>query len=76
MAEIHDQLRDKAGHDIPLLDLFQYPTVRSLAKHIEQHSTAATAKTKTASLIRGKLRQQLVARQNSLRKGAVLKKPS
>jgi len=76
MAEIHDQLRDKAGHDIPLLDLFQYPTVRSLAKHIEQRSTAVTTQTKTASLIRGKLRQQLVARQNSLRKGAVLKKPS
>jgi amino acid adenylation domain-containing protein len=76
VSEVRDHLREKASHDIPLLDLFQYPTVRSLAKHIEQRSPAATNLTRTASLTRGKLRQQLVARQNSLRKAAILKKSS
>jgi len=75
MVEVHDQLRDKAGHDVPLLDLFQFPTVRSLAKHLHQRTSAVTNKTKTASLIRGKIRQQFAARQSALRRAAPLKKP-
>jgi len=65
MVEVHDQLRDKIGQQVPLLDLFQYPTVRSLAKHM-LHAR------KTSSLVsgmtRGKMRQQLAARQNELRR--------
>jgi amino acid adenylation domain-containing protein len=74
MVEVHDKLRDNAGHDVPLLDLFQFPTVRSLAKHLHQRTSAVTNKTKTASLIRGKIRQQFAARQSALRKAAPLKK--
>ncbi len=71
MVEVHEQLRDKAGHDVPLLALFQYPTVRSLAKYLGQHPSAAPGK--TSSLDRGKLRQQMAARQGALRKALPIK---
>jgi hypothetical protein len=57
-----------------LLDLFQYPTVRSLAHHLGQRPSAAPRE--TTGLKRGKLRQQLAARQGSLRKAVPTKRSS
>jgi len=74
MIEVHDQLRDKTGLHVPLLDLFQYPTVRSLAHHLGQRS--AEVGNQTTGMNRGKLRQQLAARQNSLRKSGPVKSSS
>jgi amino acid adenylation domain-containing protein len=71
MIEVHDQLRDKTGRHVALLDLFQYPTVRSLAHHLGQRSDEVTGE--TTGLHRGKLRQQLAAKQVSLRKTASVK---
>jgi acyl carrier protein len=69
MVEVHDQLRDKTGHQVPLLDLFQYPTVRSLARHLHHADTGGSER---AGLNRGKMRQQLAARQHELRKTMTL----
>ena len=66
MVEVHDQLRDKTGHTVALLDLFQYPTVRSLARHIEQRATEAG--NGNAAMNRGKMR--LAARQNAMRQSS------
>jgi amino acid adenylation domain-containing protein len=66
MIEVHDQLRDKTGHHVALLDLFQYPTVRSLAQYLSERGPASL--TETTGLNRGKLRQQLAARRGTLRK--------
>jgi acyl-coenzyme A synthetase/AMP-(fatty) acid ligase/acyl carrier protein len=74
MVEVHDKLREKAGHTVPLLDLFQFPTVRSLTHHLKEKARAATTRPKTATLIREKLREQFVARQNLLRKPAPAKR--
>ncbi|HEV3272931.1 MAG TPA: amino acid adenylation domain-containing protein [Candidatus Methylacidiphilales bacterium] len=74
MIEVHDQLRDKTGRHVALLDLFQYPTVRSLARHLGQRSDEAAGE--TTGLHRGKLRQQLAARQVSLRKAVPVKESS
>jgi acyl carrier protein len=74
MVEVHDQLRDKTGHNVALLDLFQYPTVRSLAQHIEQRAAEAGNGEASAAMNRGKMRQQLAARQNALRQS--LNKPT
>jgi amino acid adenylation domain-containing protein len=71
MIEVHDQLRDKTGHHVALLDLFQYPTVRSLAHHLGRRSDEVTGE--TTGLHRGKLRQQLAAKQGSLRKAVPVK---
>jgi len=66
MVEVHDRLRDNTGHDIPLLDLFQYPTVRSLAGYLAHRPVEVTGEAK--GMDRGKLRRQLAARQKALRK--------
>jgi amino acid adenylation domain-containing protein len=70
MVEVHDKLREKAGYTVPLLDLFQFPTVRALAQHLKAKAGTANKKPKTATLIREKLREQFAARQNLLRKPA------
>lgn len=67
MVEVHDQLRDKTGYHVALLDLFQYPTVRSLAQYLGGRDPKNLGE--IAGADRGKLRQQLVARQNSIRRG-------
>jgi amino acid adenylation domain-containing protein len=64
MVEVHDQLRDRMGQQVALLDLFQYPTVRSLARHLQN---ADLTKSGATGLNRGKMRQQLAARHNALR---------
>jgi hypothetical protein len=69
MIEVHDRLRDKTGYRVALLDLFQYPTIRSLAHHLGQRPAEATGE--ATGLNRGKLRQRLAARQGAFRKAAV-----
>jgi hypothetical protein len=71
MVEVHDQIRDKTGHNVALLDLFQHPTVRSLARHLGQQTNLKTAG--ATGMNRGKMRQQLAARQKPLRKSGPLK---
>jgi amino acid adenylation domain-containing protein len=65
MVEVHDQLRDKTGLQVALLDLFQYPTVRSLARYLQKEDATRSGSTGSN---RGRMRQQLAARQNALRK--------
>ncbi|MBW4563379.1 MAG: amino acid adenylation domain-containing protein [Mojavia pulchra JT2-VF2] len=36
MAQVHGQLRDVLQQDISMVELFQYPTISSLAKHLSQ----------------------------------------
>ncbi len=74
MVEVHDQIRDKTGHDVALLDLFQYPTIRALAQHLGQGAPKEPGETTGAN--RGKLRQRLAARQNSVRPTLPAKKSS
>ncbi len=66
MIEVHDQIRDNAGHNVALLDLFQYPTIRSLARFLNQRSLRQTVG--ATGLNRGKLRHKLTARQGPIRK--------
>ena len=35
MAQIHHRLKSRLNTNINLIDLFQYPSIRSLAKHLE-----------------------------------------
>jgi phthiocerol/phenolphthiocerol synthesis type-I polyketide synthase E len=34
MARVHAQLRESLGREVPLIELFQYPTIGSLARHL------------------------------------------
>ena len=41
MAKVHARLGTALGREVPLLELFQYPTVRSLARHLAGPPAAA-----------------------------------
>ncbi|MDB4793617.1 amino acid adenylation domain-containing protein [Methylacidiphilales bacterium] len=64
MVEVHDQLSAKLGREVALIDLFRYPTIRSLADFLGQ-STGAEGSAATGAN-RGQLRQQSIARRRSL----------
>jgi amino acid adenylation domain-containing protein len=79
MVEVHDRLRDKLGHEVPLLDLFRFPTVRSLAQHLSQPGVNAAVPISNAGARRGRLqlRQRPAVRSSgSLRRTGSLKKPT
>lgn len=45
MAQVHHRLKEALQAEIPLVILFQYPTIRSLAKHLEKiPATTASSK--------------------------------
>jgi amino acid adenylation domain-containing protein len=66
MVEVHDQLRDKLGLAVALLDLFQYPTIRTLAAHLREQSPVDPDPSAGAS--RGQLRKQSALRQETTKK--------
>jgi amino acid adenylation domain-containing protein len=41
LAAVHGQLVEALGRPLPLVKLFEHPTIRSLARHLEGTSTAA-----------------------------------
>jgi amino acid adenylation domain-containing protein len=41
LAQVHGQLLEALGRPLPLVKLFEHPTIRSLARHLEGTSTAA-----------------------------------
>ncbi len=43
MAKVHARLKEALGREISLIELFQYPTVSSLARHLSGAADAATA---------------------------------
>jgi acyl carrier protein len=36
VVQVHGRLREQIGRDLPILDLFKYPTIGSLARHLSQ----------------------------------------
>ncbi len=42
LARVHSRLEEALGRKVPLVDLFQYPTVESLARHLEPPGQPAT----------------------------------
>jgi len=43
VAEVHGKLSELLGREIPLVTMFRYPTIRSLASHLRQPSTEGSA---------------------------------
>jgi acyl carrier protein len=39
VAEVHAKLKESLGREIPLVDLFQFTTVRALAAHLSAQSS-------------------------------------
>jgi acyl carrier protein len=61
---VHAELTGKLRADLPIVALLQYPTVRTLARHLaDEHNGAATA---SAAIDRARKQREAYARQRNL----------
>jgi non-ribosomal peptide synthetase component F len=64
LVRAHAQLRDKVSADLPIVALLQFPTIRSLARHLAgERPGAATA---DAAMDRARKQREALARQRNL----------
>ncbi|MEM7061632.1 MAG: amino acid adenylation domain-containing protein [Cyanobacteria bacterium P01_B01_bin.77] len=77
VVNAQSQIRQKLGIEISLMDLFQYPTLSTLANHIAQQQTGASEETndRTIALSAGKqrLKQRLQKRRGATELGGAAK---
>jgi len=66
MVDVQGQLEDALGLEIPLVDLFRFPTIRSFAAHLDDQNRS-TADIAVGGASRGQLRQQSAARRVQVR---------
>ncbi|HET6763416.1 MAG TPA: AMP-binding protein, partial [Longimicrobiaceae bacterium] len=57
LTRMHERLRETLGREVSMIDLFQYPTVATLAQHLEGGSAAQEAEAPKASKDRGAMRR-------------------
>jgi acyl carrier protein len=43
MVRLHAAIRKELGKEVPLVDLFRFPTIAALARHLDPAATTATA---------------------------------
>ncbi len=59
MAQAHSRLQELLGREVPIVELFQYPTISLLAQHLSQASGEDTTGAKTSTAVQqGKERAQ------------------
>jgi len=58
MVRVHGQIQQRLAIEIPLVDLFRYPTVSSLAAHLRHCDNGTATPERTAELAAGKQRLQ------------------
>ena len=46
MVRLHAAIRSELGRDVPLVDLFRFPTIATLARHLDPAATTATSAVK------------------------------
>jgi amino acid adenylation domain-containing protein len=69
LVQIHNQLQTQLQRSIPIIDLFKYPTIHTLAKHLNQGTESSTqfqAVQERAKLQRAAIRQQTIRQQKPL----------
>jgi acyl carrier protein len=64
LAQVHERLQERLGREIPLVEVFNHSTVRTLASHLETGSAApasprSTDRTEQVRQGRDRLRQRL-----------------
>jgi hypothetical protein len=40
IVQVHSRLHGALGRDVPIIDMFKYPTIRALAAHLSQEQSA------------------------------------
>ena len=68
MVEVHDRLQQKVGRDIPLLGLFQFPTIYSLAEFLARDSRETSSEQQVDLLAES--RKKIAGRQRNRRNAA------
>jgi len=48
LAQVHERLQERLGREIPLVEVFNHPTVRTLASHLEEDGASAAAPARSA----------------------------
>ncbi|MGH8160650.1 MAG: phosphopantetheine-binding protein, partial [Gammaproteobacteria bacterium] len=64
LVRAHAQLQDRLCADLPIVTLLQYPTIRSLARHLAEGRADAPAR--DAVIDRARKQREAVARRRSL----------
>ncbi|HEV3051032.1 MAG TPA: non-ribosomal peptide synthetase, partial [Longimicrobium sp.] len=67
MAQVHDRLQERLGREVPMIDLFQYPTISVLARHLDGGGEAAPRPDLARE--RAELQRRALARQKAQRRG-------
>ncbi|HEV58339.1 MAG TPA: non-ribosomal peptide synthetase, partial [Phycisphaerales bacterium] len=72
MVQVHSKLSQLIERDFPIVDMFHYPTVSALARHLSQQESDADAAGEAAdraqALERGKSRMQMLYKRRSQRR--------
>ena len=66
VVQVQNRIREALGLDIPVLKLFQFPTIRALARHIAEQSAGATDSFRDRIEERNRLRQGAAIRRRPL----------
>lgn len=48
LAQVHERLQERLGREIHLVEVFNHPTVRALASHLEQDGTSLPTQARSA----------------------------
>ena len=65
LLQAHARLRERFGSDMSIVELLQYPTVRSLARHLKDGETSTAALEEVR--VRAKMQRQALAMQRRLK---------
>jgi len=64
---VHDRLQERLGREVPMIDLFQYPTISALSRHLD--GAGDTAPRPDRAQERAELQRRALARQKAQRRG-------
>ncbi|HET6229654.1 MAG TPA: amino acid adenylation domain-containing protein [Longimicrobiaceae bacterium] len=62
LTQMHERLREVLGRDVSMIDLFQYPTVSTLAQHLAPAADGDAAEVPQAGKDRGSARRAMLKR--------------
>jgi len=71
LVQAHSRLRAKLGIQLPIVALLQYPTIRSLARHLVGGADANGERVANAAIERAQRQRQAHSRQRSLAGGRI-----
>ena len=75
MIQVHSTLQERLKRDLPVIELFEYPTIDSLARYLSQGKSEQSSSQQTDGRVekikegKNRLVQQFKQRQRAAKKG-------